>query len=171
MVVLLTAAVIVAAAVIAAAWWIAGAIDRRTDSAAKARAVALVSLFGPGLADAERDPRALLVWQPLARTVRRLDAEVFAAVDKAAGGAFPFGAERIQAAHAKWTADWLAWEARHDAEYKQKATEAVEEIARAGGSASARGRLDAIEREKLERYQQRYAEYVQVAKALQALIE
>ena len=32
-----------------------------------------------------------------------------------------------------------------------------------------RARLDAVEREKLDRYQRRYAEYVRVAKALQAL--
>jgi hypothetical protein len=33
-----------------------------------------------------------------------------------------------------------------------------------------RQRVEAIEREKLDRYQQHYQEYVQVAKALQALV-
>ena len=36
---------------------------------------------------------------------------------------------------------------------------------------AARARLDAIEQEKLELYQRRYAEYVRVAKALQALVK
>ncbi len=34
---------------------------------------------------------------------------------------FRSGAERIEAAHAQWTADWLAWEGAHDAEFKSKA--------------------------------------------------
>jgi hypothetical protein len=34
-----------------------------------------------------------------------------------------------------------------------------------------RARLDAVEQEKLEIYQRRYAEYVRVAKALQALVK
>jgi hypothetical protein len=46
-----------------------------------------------------------------------------------------------------------------------------EEVERSGGSVAARGRLAGVEREKLERYQQRYAEYVRVAKALQVLGE
>jgi hypothetical protein len=39
-----------------------------------------------------------------------------------------------------------------------------------GGAPAARARLEAIEREKLELYQRRYQDYVQVAKALQGLI-
>ncbi len=85
------------------------------------------------------------------------------------GIAFPFGSERIQAAHAQWTADWLAWERTHDAEYKLKAAAVEEELARSEGSPLVRARLDAIEREKLERYQRRYEEYVRIGKALQAL--
>ena len=46
-----------------------------------------------------------------------------------------------------------------------------DEIARAGGLPSPllRTRLAAVEREKLERYQQRYEEYIRTAKALAAL--
>ncbi len=165
----LASALIVAVAMVWAAWRIAGALERQTAAAAGDRAVAAMALFSRGLAEAERDPRAILIWQPLARAARGLEPETFAALDRATGAAFPFSAERIQAAHATWTADWLAWEARHDAEYKQKAAEAEAEIERAGGSGVAKARLAGVEREKLERYQQRYAEYVRVAKALQAL--
>ena len=91
------------------------------------------------------------------------------ALDKAAGGHFPFTTSQIEAAHARWTTDWLAWERAHDAEFKVKAAVAEQEIAASGGAADARGRLETIEREKLELYQRRYQDYVQVAKALQAL--
>jgi uncharacterized protein VirK/YbjX len=37
-------------------------------------------------------------------------------------------------------------------------------------TAAMRAALDAIENEKLESYQRRYAEYVQIAKALQSLL-
>ena len=47
---------------------------------------------------------------------------------------------------------------------------AEEELARAEGSRTLRARVDAIERQKLDLYQRRYAEYVRVAKALQALM-
>jgi hypothetical protein len=79
----------------------------------------------------------------------------------------------VQAAHARCTADWLAWERSHDAEYKLRAAALEQALAAASESEKplARARLDAIEREKLERYQQRYEEYIRTAKALQALIE
>ena len=86
-----------------------------------------------------------------------------------AGGAFPFSHDRLQSAHAQWTADWLAWERTHDAEYKLKAAVVEQDIAVAGSSAVLRARLDAVESEKLDLYQRRYQEYVRVAKALQAL--
>jgi hypothetical protein len=76
--------------------------------------------------------------------------------------------DEIQAAHAQWTADWLAWERAHDAEYKLKAAAAEADLA-AANTPVARARLEATEREKLELYQRRYQEYVRVAKALQAL--
>jgi len=126
-------------------------------------------VFAPAVAAAYNDPRAYLVWQPIARTARQLFPAESAALDRAAGGAFPFTPDAIQAAHAQWTTDWLAWERAHDAEYKLKAAQAQAEFAASGGSDAARARADAIEREKLDLYQRRYAEYVRVAKALQAL--
>jgi hypothetical protein len=159
-------AVIVAAAIAGAGWALSLRLISREREAALHN---FLRLFAPALADTERDPRALLVWQPLAALCRRLDPDSFARLDRAAGGRFPFTGESIETAHARWTADWLAWERAHDEEYKLKAAAAEEALARSSGSAARRGQLEAIEREKLDGYQRRYAEYVRVAKALQKL--
>jgi hypothetical protein len=141
------------------------------EEAKKARALAIMGLFAPAIAAARSDPRALLAWQPLARTARQLWPEDFTLIDSTSGSTFPFSVETVQAAHAQWTADWLAWERLHDAEYKLKAAEAEHELAASGGAPFVRAKLDAIEREKLDRYQRRYQEYVQVGKALQLLMQ
>jgi len=125
-------------------------------------------MFAPALEAAAGDPRAILVWQPLARMARQMFPEELALIDQAAGSTFPFSHDQLQSAHAQWTADWLAWERTHDAEYKLKAALVEQEIAVAGASAVLRARLDAVEGEKLDLYQRRYQEYVRVAKALQA---
>jgi hypothetical protein len=138
------------------------------DDVKQLRLLTIISTFAPGLTAAQADPRALLVWQPLARTARTLFPDEFAELDRASGGTFPFPAERIQAAHAQWTAEWLAWERAHDAEYKRKAVEADSELAGVDPPV-ARARRDAIEQQKLELYQRRYEEYIRVAKGLQAL--
>jgi len=160
--------------VVASVFWGAREIAREVrglrEEAARGRALAILQMCAPGLEAVRRDPRALLVWQRLARTTRQLFPSDCEALDKAAGGTFPFSVDQIQGAHAQWTADWLAWERNHDATYKQRAAELEQEIVASGGSAAARGRLDAVEREKLDLYQRRYQEYVQVAKALQGLI-
>ncbi|OLE85572.1 MAG: hypothetical protein AUF76_00360 [Acidobacteria bacterium 13_1_20CM_2_65_9] len=142
------------------------------EEAARTRAVALLQLFAPGVGASARAPRALLVWQPLARTARQMYPTEFAALDRAAGGTFPFTKDQLQTAHADWTADWLVWERAHDAEYKLKAAALEHELGTTNTVSApplARARLDAIEREKLDLYQRRYQEYVRVAKALQAL--
>jgi len=118
-----------------------------------------MSLFAPPMEEARKDPSALLVWQPLARAARVMLPDEFVILDRTFGATFPFSAETIQAAHAQWSADWLAWESAHDAEYKHRAAEVQHD----------RLKLDAVEREKLARYQRKYAEYVRTAKALQAL--
>src|SRR5207247_9991278 len=87
------------------------------------------------------------------------------------GGPFPFAPDQVRAAHARWTTEWLAWERAHDATYKDRAAVAEHELTVSAGSVAARARLDAIEREKLDLYQRRYQEYIQVAKALQSLID
>jgi hypothetical protein len=169
--VILLAAVVVGGAVVWAALQIAGALRAKQSGAESTdRVTMLLTLFAPALTAAQQDPRALLVWQPIARGARQLFPAEFAALDRAMGGTFPFPSERIEAAHAQWTADWLAWELAHDAEYKLKAAAAEHDLAAQGGSSIARARLDAVEREKLDLYQRRYAEYVRTAKALQALL-
>lgn len=158
------AVLIVAGVVHWAARQIVAEMKAAREEAARARTLAVLHLLAPALGAAERDPRALLVWQPLANTTRQIFPAEYAALDRAAGGTFPFTKEQLQAAHAAWTADWLAWERAHDAEYKLKAA-ALEPDA----SPLGRARLDAVEREKLDLYQRRYQDYVKVAKALQAL--
>ena len=167
------AVLIVAAVVYWAAQQIVAELKSARDEAARTRTLALLELFAPGLAATSTDPRALLVWQPLAVAARQMYPSEFAALDRAANATFPFSREQLQAAHAEWTADWLAWERAHDAEYKLKAAALEDELGStplASAPPLARARLDAIEREKLDRYQHRYQEYVRVAKALQALI-
>jgi hypothetical protein len=149
---------------------IAAALAARAAEGRRDRMLRLFALFSSGAASAADDPRLLLAWQPLAAAARTLYPEEFAALDRANGGTFPFKAEQLQAAHARWSADWLAWEHAHDGEYKLKCAQAEAELSSSGGSPLARARLDAIEREKLELYQRRYAEYVRVSKALQTLL-
>ena len=156
----LAAGVIVAAAVVWSARLIVRTIEAGREDARRSRALSILTAFAPGVAAALADPRALLVWQPLARTARAMLPEEFTILDRAAGATFPFAADRLQAAHSQWTADWLAWERNHDAEYKRRAAEAQHD----------RARLDAVEREKLDTYQRRYEEYIRVAKALQNLM-
>lgn len=162
-------ALIVAAAIAAGAVTIARELRAaRRGAAAGDRIATLLALFAPALIDTQRDPRAFLIWQPIAKAARQLFPEEFTALDRATGATFPFSVERIEAAHAQWTADWLSWELAHDTEYKVKAAAAEHEVT-TQGTAAARARLDAVEREKLDLYQRRYSEYVRTAKALQAL--
>lgn len=165
------AALVVAAAIAWTGRLIAAAVRATQVENARARAVTLLQLFAPAMEARYRDPRALLVWQPLAQTARRIFPSEFTTLDQAAGGTFPFTKADLEAAHAEWTSDWLAWELAHDAEYKMKAAAVERELAREPESdpALARARVEAVEREKLESYQRRYQEYVRVAKALQAL--
>jgi hypothetical protein len=161
------------AAAALAVWRLAESLDRQRRDAVVQQQLAT---FAPAVAAVRQDPRQLLVWYPLAQTSRRLFPQAFAALDKAAGGTFPFTEEQLRTAHAKWTADWLAWERAHDAEFSLKAAEVQNEIDRSGQSASQaspllRTRLAAVEQQKLERYQQRYEEYIKTAKALAAFVE
>ena len=162
------AALIVAAAVLAAAWRISTALSSRgRDNAEVAQ---LLATFAPGIAAATDDPRAFLAWQPLATTARRAFPNAFATLDRAANGTFPFNPEQIQNAHARWTAEWLAWERAHDAECKLRVATVEHELGEAIDTPFGRARLAAVERDKLDRYQRRYEEYTRTAKALQALV-
>lgn len=135
--------------------------------------LALLQTFGPAQAAALQDPKQLLTWYPLAEASRKLFPQAFSALDGATGGRFPFTKEAIERAHARVSSDWLAWEMAHDEEYRLKAATVEQELRRAEGDAAAlaRARLDRVQHEKIERYQQRYEDYVRTSKALQALLQ
>jgi hypothetical protein len=168
---IVVAALIVTGGIVWAAMAVAREIASARQAVVRGRTLELLELFASAMAAADADPRALLVWQPVARVARQLFPDECASFDRAAGSPVPFSRDRIQAAHAQWTAEWLAWERAHDAEYKMKAAAAEQELAASGGSAALRARVEAVEREKLERYQRRYEDYIRVAKALQALAQ
>jgi hypothetical protein len=134
---------------------------------------AMLATFAPAQAAVVADPAQPVTWFPVAQAARRLDPLTFAALDAAAGRTFPFTREQVERAHAKVSADWLAWEQAHDEEYRVKAAAAEQDLGRAGGEAAtlARARLERVQHEKIERYQQRYESYIRTAKALQALLE
>jgi hypothetical protein len=163
------AAIVVTVAIVVTAGQIVTELKRAAEERHHTRQLAIATLFAPALSEVQGSPKALLTWQPLAKALRVRFPEEFAAFDTAAGSTFPFSNELIASAHSRWTADWLAWEGTHDATYKLKSLEAQETLQGSPGSAAARARLDAIEREKLDLYQRRYEEYVRVGKALQAL--
>jgi len=160
---------IAAAAIAYALWRIGDLLEQQHRKAAIQQQLATFAPAGPAVL---ADPRQLLAWYPLAQTSRKLLPDVFRELDQAAGGTFPFTKEHLQAAHARCSSDWLAWERAHDAEFSLKTAQVQDEIDR-GGQASPllRTRLAAIEQQKLERYQQRYEEYVKTAKALAAFAE
>jgi len=169
-VLLLTATIVAAAAIVVGARLIAVEIRQSHRDAANVRTLTILQTLAPGIEAARSDPRALLVWHPIAQTLRRLCPDEFAVLDGAAGGPFPFPPDQLRAAHAQWTADWLAWERSHDADYKDRAAVAQQELEASRDSAAAHAKVDAVERQKLELYQRRYQEYIQVGKALQSLI-
>jgi hypothetical protein len=166
---LLFGAVLIAAAIVWSSIRIVRELSVANAQVGHTRVLTLLSVFAPAAGAIKEDPRTVFAWDALARTARGLFPSEFASLDRAAGEMFPFGSERIQAAHAQWTADWLAWERAHDAEYKAKAAVMEGELAHSDEPAAARAKLDFIESQKLELYQRRYQEYVQVAKALQGL--
>ena len=166
---LIAAAIVIAAAVYWAGRELLAELRAAREESAKARALAVLQMFSAGVAATRVDPRAMLTWQPLARAARQLLPSEFALLDAASGRPFPFTADEVQAAHAQWTAEWLAWDRMHDAEFKLKAAVLEQEVTASGGSVASRAKLEAVEREKLDLYQRRYQEYVQVAKALQGL--
>jgi glycine/D-amino acid oxidase-like deaminating enzyme len=151
-------------------WRVGDVLERQRHDAAIEQ---MLATFGPAAATVQQDPRQLLVWYPLAQTSRKLFPEAFKALDQASGGAFPFTKQQLQAAHARCSSDWLSWERAHDAEFAVKTAEVQDEIDRVPGQATPllRTRLAAIEQQKLERYQQRYEEYIKTAKALAAFVD
>ena len=162
------------AAVAAAIWFGAALVARRLVSRQRdAQILGLLATFGPVAERAQADPRVLLAWYPLASAARQAFPVAFLALEPGGQPRFPFSASDLEAAHARWSTDWLDWERRQDAEHRAR-REAVEaELERATDEAAPplRARLEALEREKLEQYQRRYEEYVRVSRALKKLSE
>jgi len=163
------AAIVVAVAIVVSGGQIVTELKRGGEERRRARLLSIATLFAPALSQVQDDPKAILAWQPLAKTLRVQFPEEFAALDTAAGSTFPFSKDVIASAHAKWTADWLTWERTHDGTYRVKTLAAQHEVDGSADPAVARAKLDVIEREKLDLYQRRYEEYVRVGKALQAI--
>jgi hypothetical protein len=151
------------AAIVWVALLIVKEVRRSRDDATT---VALLTLFAPAVGEAREDPRKLLAWQPAVSVARRLFGPAMARLDEAGRGGYPFTEADAREAHARWTTAWLAWERAHDEDCRLKAA-----AAEGRGGPEGRAALASIEREKLERYQQRYEEYVRVGKALKALFE
>jgi hypothetical protein len=151
---------------LAAVWMAALIVKEVRRNRDDATAAALLALFAPAAGEAREDPKRLLAWQPAVGAARRLFGPAMARLDEAAGGGYPFSAADARDAHARWTTAWLAWERAHDEECRLKAA-----AAEARGGADARAALTALERDRLERYQHRYEEYVRVGKALKAIFE
>ena len=166
---LILSALIVAAAVAWSARQIAVRLSSRISEGDQIT-IHLLTIFGPAAAQAASDPHILIAWHPVAAAARKLFPKECAALDAATGATFPFSADHIERAHARWTADWLAWECEHDADCKLQRAVLEHELGADSGSAYGRARLDAIERAKLDRYQKRYEDYTRVAKALQSLL-
>ncbi len=133
--------------------------------------VGLLGIFGAALARGREHPRELVGLMDVAIATRKLFPKEYQELDRMSGFSFPFQPDLVEAAHARWTAEWLAWERQHDLVYKRKAGEIEAELDHCDGetAALARMRLATIEQEKLQLYQQRYEEYVQVGKVLGAL--
>ena len=139
---------------------------RRRDR--DATVLTLIGIFGPAVEQVQREPRSLPAWAGVAGTTRTLFPEAFARLDAAGEGPFPFSPALIEGAHARWTTVWLAWEREHDLTYKRLASEAETALAETTGEQARllEARLREIEQEKLQRYQERYEEYVRVGKAI-----
>ena len=143
--------------------------DGRRQHQERLAAVLLASLAP---AAARGEPRDLLAWRGAAATARRMFPDAVAIIERRTGEAFPFAHEVVDDAHARWTAEWLAWERRHDADFKQRASALEAELSVAGDATPAgRSRLVALDDEKLQTYQQRYEEYVRIGNGLAALRE
>jgi len=128
------AAIVVAVALIVSLGPVVTEMRAAREEARRARVLSIVQLFGPAVAAVQGDPRALLVWQPLAATVRRLFPEECASLDAAAGSSFPFSADVMSTAHARWTADWLACDARRDVQDEGGRRSAGRGVARRPGT-------------------------------------
>ena len=78
---LLLAATIVSAAILWGARLVSVELVATRDAAIRSSTLEIVKAFAPAIGAAAGDPRAVLVWEPLARTARQLFPEEFALQD------------------------------------------------------------------------------------------
>jgi hypothetical protein len=133
----------------------------------------VVLLTGSAAAVARAEPRELLAWQAAADVVRRLFPDAIADIESKGGESFPIPRKVVEAAHTKWTAEWLAWERQHDADFRKRTSVLQAELEATGHEHTPDGhaRIAALEGEKLQSYQRRYEEYVQIGKGLTGLLD
>ena len=138
-----------------------------------AQLLGLLATFAPIAKEARSDPRLLLVHYPAVVAARRCFPEAFAALEEPQSKSFPLGSLEIEEAHARWTAEWLEWEQRHESEYQRKAAVLNAELVNTTDARmpALRAELEAVEQQKLDLYQHRYEEYVGVSRALAKLTE
>jgi hypothetical protein len=131
----------------------------------------LLASVGPAVARA--DGQELLGWRRVAGTLRDLLPDAVRTIERRTGQPFPFPREVVEDAHARWTADWLAWERAHDIRFRQRTSALEAELRECGeaDTAAGRARLATLDDEKLQDYQRRYEEYVRVGKELAALAD
>ena len=129
----------------------------------------LLASVGPAVARA--DGRELLGWRRVAAALRGLLPEAVREIERRSGESFPFPRKVVEDAHARWTAEWLAWERAHDIRFRQRTSALEAELRESGesGTASGQARLAALDDEKLQAYQRRYEEHVRVGRELEAL--
>ena len=75
---ILLSALIVAGAIVWAGLQIIGEMRAARRTGTTERLATLLTLFAPGLTATQQDPRAFLVWQPIAQAARQLFPEEFA---------------------------------------------------------------------------------------------
>ena len=152
-----------------------GAVERHRRAQRREHSERIVALLlttmAPAVARAE--PRELLAWRSAANGIRELFPEQVETIEARTGNRFPFPRALIEDAHARWTADWLAWERQHDIECRERVAALTAELnaVEKGGAPAVRAKLDALEDEKLQDYQRRYEEYVRVGNGLVALMK
>ena len=133
--------------------------------------LAALLLASVGPATARADGRELLGWRRVAAMLREVLPEAVRTIEQGTGQPFPFPREVTEDAHARRTADWLAWERAHDIRFRQRTSDLETELRGSGemDTAAGKARLAALDDEKLQDYQRRYEEYVRVGRELAAL--
>ena len=134
----------------------------------------LLATFVPVVKQARSDPSVLLACYPTLTAARKCFPEAFSRLEGDGSEGFPFGRADIEIMHERWTAEWLEWEQTHESNCQRKIAAIDATLKGEVSEAKAvllRTELQAVEQEKLDSYQRRYAEYVGISRALERLTE